>query len=83
MNENTGFVGAAIINQVRLFNEHPAGKSLKKERLDAMMGDGGIHGCSYAQNCVRVCPKNIPLTTSISIIYGQAMKQAITNLFRK
>jgi succinate dehydrogenase/fumarate reductase-like Fe-S protein len=32
---------------------------------------------------VRVCPKNIPLTTSISIIYGQAMKQALTNLFRK
>jgi hypothetical protein len=31
MNENTGFVGAAIINQVRLFNEHPTGKSLKKD----------------------------------------------------
>lgn len=83
MNEHTGFVGAAIINQVRLFNEHPTGKSLKKERLEAMMGDGGIHGCSYAQNCVRVCPKNIPLTTSISIVYGQAMKQALTNLFQK
>lgn len=78
----TGFVGAAIINQVRLFNEHPTGKTLKRERLHAMMGDGGIHECAYAQNCVRICPKNIPLTTSISIVYGQAMKQAIGDLFR-
>jgi succinate dehydrogenase / fumarate reductase, iron-sulfur subunit len=79
----TGFVGAAIINQVRLFNAHPTGKTVKRERLHAMMGDGGIHECSYAQNCVRICPKNIPLTTSISIVYGQAMKQAIGDLFRR
>jgi succinate dehydrogenase / fumarate reductase iron-sulfur subunit len=56
VNERTGFVGAAIINQVRLFNEHPTGKALKAERIKSMMGDGGIHGCSFAQNCVRICP---------------------------
>ncbi|MGZ4812971.1 MAG: 4Fe-4S dicluster domain-containing protein, partial [Terriglobales bacterium] len=78
----TGFVGAAIINQVRLFNEHPTGKSLKTERLHAMIGDGGIHECSYAQNCVQICPKGIPLTTSISIVNGQVMKQAVGDLFR-
>lgn len=80
---STGFIGAAIINQVRLFNQHPTGTTLKRERLTAMMGDGGIHECSYAQNCVRICPKNIPLTTSISIVYGQTMTQAISDLFRK
>jgi succinate dehydrogenase / fumarate reductase, iron-sulfur subunit len=79
----TRFVGAAIINQVRLFNEHPTGKSIKRERLTAMMGDGGIHECSYAQNCVKICPKGIPLTTSISEVYGQVMRQAIGDLFRK
>ena len=79
----TRFVGAAIINQVRLFNLHPTGQVLKSERLEAMMGDGGIHECSYAQNCVRICPKDIPLTTSISIVYGQVMKKAIIDLFRK
>jgi succinate dehydrogenase / fumarate reductase, iron-sulfur subunit len=82
LSEATRFVGAAIINQVRLFNEQPAGKSLKTERLHAMMRDGGIHQCLYAQNCVQSCPKTIPLTTSISIVYGQAMKQVITDLFR-
>jgi len=80
---DTGFVGAAIINQVRLFNAHPIGRTLKSERLHAMMGDGGIHECSYAQNCVEICPKGIPLTTSISIVYGQVMKQALKDLFRK
>ncbi len=79
--EPNRFVGAAIINQVRLFNEHPTGKVLKEERIHAMMGDGGIHECAYAQNCVQICPKGIPLTTSISIVYGQAMKQAIKDLF--
>src|SRR6202158_373844 len=39
-NENTGFVGAAAISQVRLFNAHPTGKMLKTERLHALMGDG-------------------------------------------
>jgi succinate dehydrogenase / fumarate reductase, iron-sulfur subunit len=82
-NESTNFVGAAIINQVRLFNLHPTGSHLKRERLDAMMGDGGIHECSYAQNCVQICPKNIPLTTSISIVCGQTMRQAIGDLFHK
>ena len=83
MTEETRFVGAAIINQVRLFNLHPTGRALKPERLEAMMGDGGIHECSYAQNCVRVCPKSIPLTTSISRVYGQVMKKAILDLFQK
>lgn len=82
-NENTGFVGAAVISQVRLFNTHPTGKALKRERLQALMGDGGIQECSYAQNCVRICPKDIPLTRSISEVYGQVMKQAISDIFRK
>lgn len=79
----TGFAGAAVINQVRLFNDHPTGKAIKSERLHAMMGDGGIHECSFAQNCVKICPKDIPLTTSISKVYGQVIKQALTDFFRK
>ena len=59
--EPTRFVGAAIINQVRLFNLHPTGAHLRRERLAAMMSDGGIHECSYAQNCVQICPHPSPL----------------------
>jgi succinate dehydrogenase / fumarate reductase iron-sulfur subunit len=82
-NEDTGFVGAATISQVRLFNSHPTGKALARERLTALMGDGGIQECGYAQNCVEVCPKDIPLTTSIAEVGGAVMKQALGDLFRK
>ena len=82
-NESTHFVGAAIINQVRLFNLHPTGAHLRHERLEAMMGEGGIHECSYAQNCVQICPKNIPLTASISIVNGQTIRQAIGDFFQR
>src|SRR3979490_1718531 len=82
-NEDTGFVGAATIAQVRLFNTHPTGAALKRERLAALMEDGGIQECGYAQNCVEVCPKDIPLTRSIAEVGAEVMKQAIGDLFRK
>jgi succinate dehydrogenase / fumarate reductase iron-sulfur subunit len=81
-NEKTGFVGAATISQVRLFNTHPTGNALKVERLQSLMGDGGIQECGYAQNCVEVCPKDIPLTKSIADVGGQVMWQAVKDFFR-
>jgi len=62
------FVGAHAISQARLFNTHDTGAALKDERLDALMGPGGINDCGNAQNCVKVCPKEIPLTESIAAI---------------
>ena len=53
-NEETGFVGVPTTAQVQLFNTHPTGLALKHERLAALMGDGGIQECGYAQNCVEV-----------------------------
>src|SRR5499427_4096296 len=64
-NEDTNFVGAATIAQVKLFNNHPTGKVFKEDRLRALAGDGGIQECGYAQNCVEACPKSIPLTDAI------------------
>ena len=80
-NESTNFVGAAAIAQVKLFNAHPTGASLKHERLEALMGDGGIHECGYAQNCVEICPKDIPLTTAIAKVGRAVVKQSIKDLF--
>ena len=67
---------------MRLFNQHPTGKALKHERLQALMGDGGIQECGYAQNCVEVCPKDIPLTKAIADTGREVMKQAIKDFFR-
>ncbi len=67
------FLGAHAINQARLFNAHETGKALARERLDQLAGPGGVNDCGNAQNCVKVCPKKIPLTESIA-----AMGRAVT-----
>jgi succinate dehydrogenase / fumarate reductase, iron-sulfur subunit len=82
-NEHTGFVGAATIAQVRLFNTHPTGQMQKHERLHALMGDGGIHECGFAQNCVEICPKDIPLTTAIAEVGRAVIKQAVSDFFSR
>lgn len=76
-----GFVGAAAISQTILFNEHGTGKLKAGERLDALMGPGGIQVCGNAQNCVAVCPKSIPLTRSIARAGRQTTVRMITRWF--
>lgn len=73
------FVGAAVISQVRLFNEHPTGAALKEQRMAVMTGEGGVHNCSKAGNCVQVCPKDIPLLESIA----RVQREATWRMFRK
>lgn len=75
------FVGPQIFSQVRLFNAHPTGKMKKTERIRIMMQEGGISECGNAQNCVKVCPKGIPLTDSIAAISRDTTLQAIKDLF--
>ena len=48
-----------------------------EERLEGLMGEGGIQDCGKAQNCVQVCPKEIPLTTSIADMSAQVTKKVL------
>src|SRR5271156_4386306 len=77
VNDHNAFMGAAIFSQVRLFNMHPTGKMHAAERVRAAMGHGGIEDCANAQNCVKACPKGIPLTESLAEINREAWKQAL------
>lgn len=77
VNDSSNFIGPAAISQVRLFNLHPSGKMHAKERLETLMVDGGISGCGKAQNCVEVCPKEIPLVDSIAQVSRAATKQML------
>ncbi|MBS2028301.1 MAG: succinate dehydrogenase iron-sulfur subunit [Deltaproteobacteria bacterium] len=81
VNSASDFIGPAAINQVRRFNMHPTGKLNAPERLRAVMGKGGVQECGKAQNCVKVCPKQIPLTSSIAVIERDTVKQAIKDFF--
>lgn len=74
------FIGPAPISQVRLFNVHPVGKINAKKRLHALMGEGGVTDCGNAQNCVQVCPKDIPLTESIAMMGRKVAIQAVRDL---
>ncbi len=82
-NDVTGFVGAATIAQTKLFNRNPTGKVLEEERLRALSGDGGIQECSFAQNCVQACPKQLPLTEAISDMGRDVFIQQVKDFFTR
>ncbi|HUA33099.1 MAG TPA: succinate dehydrogenase iron-sulfur subunit [Candidatus Binataceae bacterium] len=83
VNDHSKFMGAAIIGQVYLMGQHPTGAMHQDERLEALMGEGGISDCGNAQNCVEVCPKNIPLTTAIGEVGRQTSVKWLRDLFSK
>ncbi len=65
-NDKTDFMGAHAISQAVMFNHHPTGALTSADRLRALVAPGGIADCGNAQNCVEVCPKEVPLTDSIA-----------------
>ncbi len=77
------FIGPHAISQAILFNRHPVGKMKQAVRLDALSAEGGIQICGNAQNCVAVCPKDIPLTTSIARAGRDTTLHAIKKWFER
>ncbi|MEJ8765033.1 succinate dehydrogenase iron-sulfur subunit [Oceanobacillus sp. HCA-5259] len=81
VNDKSDFIGPAALSQVRLFNAHPTGAMHASDRLEGLMEDGGISGCGNSQNCVQVCPKGIPLTTSIAAMNRATNLHAFRSFF--
>jgi succinate dehydrogenase / fumarate reductase iron-sulfur subunit len=77
------YIGAAPINQARLFNLHPSGSMHDCDRLESLLEPGGIQDCGNSQNCVEVCPKEIPLTTSLADMMRSTTKHALASIFRR
>jgi succinate dehydrogenase / fumarate reductase, iron-sulfur subunit len=77
VNDSSSFLGPAALNQVRLFNLHPSGRMHAASRIETVMGEDGVAGCGKAQNCVEVCPKEIPLVDSIAVVARQATKHML------
>lgn len=75
------FIGPAAIAQAVLFNSHPTGRLTADQRLEALMAPGGIADCGNAQNCVKVCPKDIPLTRAIARAGWETTRYAIVRFF--
>jgi succinate dehydrogenase / fumarate reductase iron-sulfur subunit len=71
------FVGPFALSLVRLYNAHPSGAMHAGERLESVMGNGGVEDCGKAQNCAEVCPKEIPLVDSIAEIGRATTKRLL------
>ena len=79
VNARTNFIGPAAVAQALYFNISPIGRMNAEERLEAVMGEGGINECGNAQNCVKACPKEVPLTTAIGDLNRKTTLYAIKN----
>jgi succinate dehydrogenase / fumarate reductase iron-sulfur subunit len=80
--DQSAFIGPAPLGQVAMHNAHPTGAYFNAERLHAIMGPGGITDCGNAQNCAKVCPKDIPLTEAIGELGRQTTVQWLRDLLR-
>jgi succinate dehydrogenase / fumarate reductase iron-sulfur subunit len=60
------YIGAAAIHAAHVLDHHPAGAAQAAERVEVLLGPGGIGDCGNAQVCVEVCPERLPLTDSLA-----------------
>jgi succinate dehydrogenase / fumarate reductase iron-sulfur subunit len=81
--QDSPYVGAQTVGQAYLFNKQPGGEVLKDERLEVLMGPGGVGDCGFAQNCARVCPKEIPLVDALVDVSRQLTWYSIKRFFRR
>jgi succinate dehydrogenase / fumarate reductase iron-sulfur subunit len=77
VNDRSPYLGPQAMAQAKYFNMHPTGKMQKDERMDAVIGDGGIANCGNSQNCVKACPKEIPLANAIADLNKEANHHAL------
>ncbi len=74
------FIGPAPLAQAFYFGLHPTGEMNADDRLDAVMAANGITGCGNAQNCVEVCPKEIPLSEAFARLNRQVNRKWFAEL---
>jgi succinate dehydrogenase / fumarate reductase iron-sulfur subunit len=83
VNSRSSYIGPAAVSQARLMNLHPTGKLHAGERIEALMGDGGVFDCGNSQNCVQICPKEVPLTTSLAEMMRAATVHSLVRWFKR
>jgi succinate dehydrogenase / fumarate reductase iron-sulfur subunit len=75
--DHSEFVGAHALHQLRVENLKPNGAHGLVTRLEAAMAPGGIQNCGKAQNCVEVCPAELPLADSLQSVGRQTSRHLI------
>jgi succinate dehydrogenase / fumarate reductase iron-sulfur subunit len=75
--DHSEFVGAHALHQLSVQNEKANGAHGRSVRLEAAMAPGGIQNCGKAQNCVEVCPVDLPLADSLQSVARQTSRHMI------
>lgn len=83
VNSGAPFIGPQALGQTKYFNMHPTGVQQKNARLEVIISEEGIANCGSSQNCVAVCPKEIPLTTAIAELNNDANRFALWSWLKK
>jgi len=83
VNPGSPFMGAAVLNQVTLITSYPTGWMNRADSLAEVRKSGGLADCGNAQNCARVCPKQIPLVDSIATLNRRAIVDGIKRWFNR
>lgn len=75
------FVGAAVLNRVRVDRGRDVDPQQAGKRLDSLMQPGGIAGCNLSGDCIKACPEKIPLTESIAQLNRDLTRHALRSFF--
>ncbi len=75
--DHSEFVGAHALHQLSVQNDKTNGTHGRDARLEAAMAPGGIQTCGKAQNCVEVCPVDLPLVDSLQAVARQTSRHMI------
>lgn len=77
VDKNAKFMGAHAIAQVVRLGQHPRGKQGNESRMDAVIGNEGIHHCGNSHNCQKVCPQEISLVEALGKANRSATKYSL------
>ncbi|MBF0104629.1 MAG: succinate dehydrogenase iron-sulfur subunit [Deltaproteobacteria bacterium] len=75
------FVGAKILAQVYRLHVCVNGRAEDGLRFNQLNNPGGVHDCDNIQNCVRVCPLDIPMADAIAQIKRQVLWHTVKGFF--
>lgn len=71
------FVGPSQLHQLERLRENAPDETERHRIVDLAMGEGGVADCGKAQNCVEVCPAELPLVDSIQRLSRAASKRLL------
>lgn len=80
-NPASRFLGVTTLLRAKELNQHPTGQHSKNDRLDALMQKGGVDECRNSQNCVKACPQESLLQSTIPALKRNVTVRGLKRLF--